>query len=372
MRLPFCLALAAATAAAAADPAPLLKPVAPPAGQVRVRVPVAEDKTTFMQFKAVVPTPKGKDGKTAEAKVMLDTLPLTPVVTLKTWERWGFEVPPNRTGVIPELVIPAGQLAPNLPKGRDVELRLTNVKVEIREPGMGQDPTWGHDLRLSLRELTKGADRAAEPRVYFADKFVELTAPAAAVKKLDAGPDALPDPAVDPDAALVPVAGPHTAQTQQLPPVFAFASVNGHTAYKTAAGKAETVNAGVASTFNWWGGSGVMLTMNTARGCGVELTDEKADDGGKAVVGKVKELRLGVLTGPGLKAPRDVVLKDLKVFVSDDESAAYVLLGTRFIEDHFADAVYGCGPDGAWRFHARVKPDLLQDVKTRTPPPKKP
>ncbi|MBA4064633.1 MAG: hypothetical protein C0501_13150, partial [Isosphaera sp.] len=64
----------------------------------------------------------------------------------------------------------------------------------------------------------------------------------------------------------------------------------------------------------------------------------------------------------------DVVLKDLKVFVSAGESDAYVLLGSRFIEEHFPDAVYGCGPDGAWRFHARVRPDLLQDPKTRTPP----
>ncbi|MBA4065366.1 MAG: hypothetical protein C0501_16970, partial [Isosphaera sp.] len=279
MRLPSRLALAAAAfalaAAAAADPAPLLKPVAPGPGQVRVRVPVLEDKTTFMQFKAVLPTPKGQ-ARSAEVTVMLDTLPLTPVVTLKTWEGWGFEVPANRTGVIPELVIPAGQLLPNPPKGRDAELRLTNLKVEIRDPGMGQDPTWGHDLRLSLRDLTRGADKAAEPRVYFSDRFLELTAPAAAVKRLDTGADPLPDPKVDLDPNLVPVVGPHTAQTQQLPPVFAFASVNGHTSYKTPAGKTETVNAGVASTFNWWGGSGVMVTMSTARGCGVELTDEKA------------------------------------------------------------------------------------------------
>ena len=34
------------------------------------------------------------------------------------------------------------------------------------------------------------------------------------------------------------------------------------------------------------------------------------------------------------------------------------------------DAVYALGPDGTWKLHGRIKPNILEDPKTRTPPKK--
>lgn len=355
--------LAAVGTVVAADPAPLVKPVAPAGGGVRVRAPVTEDKSTFMQFKAQIPKPQGKKGEMIDVTVALDTLPNLARVNPKRWKAWGFEVPGNNMGVLPELIIPAGQLAPKPAKGRDTELRLTNVKLLLVELPGGGDEYDKCDFALSLRDLTGGAERAFEPRVYFADKFFELTAPGAAVKKLNTGEATSPDPAAT-AGELVPAMG--TLGGTQFP-TFAFASVNGLTRYTTPTGKVEMVNAGVAS-LSAYPEPGIVMTANTARGCGVVL--EKVPGDGETVPGKVKELRLGFLVGPGYKVQKDFVLKDVTVQVVDDKSQAFIWLGPRFVEKYFTDGVYGCGSDGVWRLYGRVKPEFLEDIKTRTPPKK--
>ena len=351
-----------ALGAAADDPAPLVKPVVPTGNTARVRVPVAEDESTFMQFKAQFLNPKGKKGELIRAKVLLDTLPNPGKVGLKTWKEWGFEVPANRVGVIPELIIPADQIAPKAPKGGDVEFRATNVRVQIYEAPAGEPAVYGDcDLWLSLRDLTGFGEKTFEPRVHFADKFLELTVPGPALKRLNTGEATAPDPKAT-GGELVPAFGQLTGVT----PTFAFASVNGLTSYKTPTEKVERVNVAVSSITNY-PAPGILMTVNTARGCGVEM--EKLPANGETVPGKVKEFRLGLLTGAGLQAQKDFVLKDVTVHVIDDKTNAFIWLGPRFVEAYFKDGVYGCGADG-WRLHGRVKPELLEDIKTRTPPKK--
>lgn len=365
LTLLIALAGVASLAPAADDPPPLLKAVTPPAGSVRARVPVKEDKNTLMQFNALIPKPQGKKGETIEVKVLIDNHPSTASVARKTWEKWGFEVPNNRTGVLSELLIPGAQLAPKPTKGWDVEARFANLKLEIVEPPKGADPFFGCDMVLSLNDLTKGADRAYEPRIHFADRFIDLTVPGAALRRPNTGDDAPAEPGVTGDPGLVAAAGPFVQRGWQ---VFAFASLNGLTAYKSPDGKAETVNVAVSTIMNY-PAPGIVVSVNTARGCGVEFQPPKAGDWDTAE-GTAKELRLALFTGPGLKAPKDFVLRDVKVVVRNDKTAAYVYLGPRFVEEYFKDGVYACGPDGVWRLHGRVKPDLLEDIKTRTPPKK--
>ena len=353
------LLAAAGAAVVAADAPPLVKPVVPARGAVRARIPVTEDKRTPMQFKAQIAGPKGKR---FDATVLLDSLPHKGTVALKTWKAWGFEVPANRTGVLPELVVAAAQVATKPAKGRDIEVRLANVTVDIVERPEG-DYASDYDLALCLSDLTGGADRRFEPRLHFADKFLELTVPATAVKPLKTGDATAPDPPANADDKRVPAVG--TMQANGYP-AFAFASVNGHTRY-TAAGRVETVNVGVSSTSNY-PAPGIVMTLNTARGCGVEMANLPGD--GEVVPGKVKELRFAVLAGVGLRTPKDFVLKDVTVHVTDDKSQSFVWLGPRFVEEYFADGVYGCGADGVWRLYGRVKPAFLEDAKTRTPPKK--
>jgi hypothetical protein len=361
------LLAACAIGAAAAPPAPLVKPVTPTGGGVRVRVPIIDDKvTTSSRMKALIPRPKGKKGETLEVKVLIDTLPSPGLVGLNTWKEWGFEVPANRIGVIPELIVHGAQLAPNI-KERDVEFRATNVKVNIVEPAAGQDAVFAKcDVWLSLRDLCGGfeRERTFEPRFYFTDKFFELTAPATAIKKLNTGEIPVSEPQAT-AGELVPVMGPMN-MTGTLS--FSFCSINGVSKYTTPQGKMETVNAGVSSITNYPPPC-ILVTVNTARGCGVEL-EKQPGDGETTVTGKVKELRLGLATGPGFKAQKDLVLKDVTVYVVNEKTKAAVWLGDRFIETYFTDPVYGCGPDGVWRLHGRVKPELLEDIKTRTPPKK--
>ncbi len=257
-RLTVVVVLAAVAGVATADPPQLVKPVAPAGGAVRARVPLAEDKNTAVQFKAQIAGPKGK---VIAVTVLLESLPQKGTVSLKKWKEWGFEVPANRVGVISELIVPAAQLAPKPTKGRDIELRLPNIKVDIVEPPGGKDGDNAFELFLSLRDLTGGADKAFEPRVYFADKFLELTVPNTGVKRLNAGDATSPDPQATADDKRVAAVG--TMQPTGNP-VFAFASVNGQTRYTTPTGKVETVNVGVSTTSNH-AVPGILMTTSTAR-----------------------------------------------------------------------------------------------------------
>lgn len=369
-----CLLAAAvwlAASSAAQEPGPLLKQVVPPASGVRVRVATSEDDPVFYHFAARVPDSKNKD-KSFDCVVAFDSLPSKAMVALKKWKEWGFEVPANRTATLPELVVPCQQVAPKLTKGRDAEVRLANIKVEIIEPPKDGDKVLFCDLLLPMNELTKGADRAFEPRMYFGDKFMEFTVSAGVVKKLGTGDDTpLPEPAVSPDKNLLPFSG--SMVSYQGTPAFAFASVDGQQKFKLPDGKTETVNVGLSSTMNW--PEGILVTLGTARGLGLTVEDAKdlkgLGAGFDATVAraKVKEFRLAVLTGSGLKVPKDIVLKDVTVIVDKSNSQHFVWIGTRFLDAHVTDAVYGCDSFGTWRLSGRVKPELLMDPKTRTPPP---
>ena len=131
------------------------------------------------------------------------------------------------------------------------------------------------------------------------------------------------------------------------------------------------MNATVSSTTRAPGG--IIMTIGVARGCGVEIEKGKEITGSgtnfetNMARGTVKELRIGLQAGS--KSPRDLVLKDMRVWVDKNDSGHMVWLGPEFIRAHFKDAVHACGPDGAWKFYGRIMPEELQDVKSR---PKKP
>ena len=360
------------------EPAPLLKPVVPPSSSVRVRIPVIEERFTTMQFKAQVPMGpkgKGKKGDTIDVTVGIETLPGPSYVSSKLWESWGYEVPPNRIGTLPELQISGTQVAPKITKGRDVQIKWPSIRLEIIEPPGGSDKVRNTDIFLTLRDFTKGLDRTFETRLYFQDKFLELTVPASTVKRLGSGDEPPPDPTITADKELVVIAGPMTTTvpTARGLPVFAYAAANGLTQYKTASGTIEYVNAGVSSTNDWE--KGVLMTIGTARGCNVEMDRENEAKGmgatfeTRVLKGKVKELRLGAMTGPGLKTPKDIVIQDLTVWIDKSNSGHFIWLGPRFVDAYLKDPIYACGPDGLWQLHGRIMPDLLQDIKTR---PKKP
>ncbi len=353
-------------AGAADEPAPLLKPVTPGADRVRVRVATSEEGSGFYHFAARVPKAKGNKDEAVEVKVAFECRPGKSCVAAKKWKSWGFEVPANKSGVLPELVIPASQLAPKVSRGWDVEVKLTNLKLDIIDPPGAAGTVLGCDLLLSVSDLTKNADKAFEPRFYFADKFLELTVPSSAVKRAGGEGVPPPDAAVNTDATLVPAMGPMTTRGLL---VFAYAAINGHDRHAGKDGKDAPLSVTLASTTNCPGG--VIVSLGTARACGIELVEGKeltgtgTDFQTTISKGKVKELRLGFRTGPDLKVQKDLVLKDVVVWVDKNDSDHMVWIGPNFLREHFKDAVYSCGSDGAWKLHGRVKPDLLQDPKTR-------
>src|SRR5881227_2184911 len=105
MRQAFGVVLLGAVGALAQPPkdGPLLKPVAPPGGMVRVRVPLAEGMTKPLQMRAQVPNPK-KKGEVIEAAVALDSAGRS-LVTAKMLDKWGFPRPAANTVVLPELLL---------------------------------------------------------------------------------------------------------------------------------------------------------------------------------------------------------------------------------------------------------------------------
>ncbi len=355
------------------EPMPLLKAVTPPGSSIRVRVPVdTSNMYTDAQIKAQVPKAKGKKGDVIDVTVAFDTLPGKSAVSTKKWQSWGYDVPANKIGVLPEIIIPGTQLAPKVTKGgRDVEVRIPSISVEIVDPPKS-DLVYGCDLYLRMQDVTKNADRMFEPRFYFGDKTFEFTVSNNAVKRPGSGDQTPADPGMDSDTSLVPVSGPMVIRGA---PVFSYASINGMQQYRLPDGKDQAVDVGVSSNTNWPGG--IMMTIGTARGCGIEIENNKDLTGTSAAFettiakAKAKEFRLSFLTGPGFKVQKDLVLKDVTVFVDKNNSGHFVWLGTKFMNEQFKDAVYTGGSDGSWRLVGRMKSDLLQDIKTRMPPPKK-
>jgi hypothetical protein len=364
------LVFAAALAAPAADappPPPLLKPVVP-AGtqQLRVRLPLTPGFPKTMSFEAQVPRNKTKEP--IDVRAALDTLPDKSYVTAKKLESWGYDVPKDKEFLLPELTFTAVQTAPKPMKGHDAVVRLTNLKLTVVDAPASSDNTVHQcDLSLSARTLYLGNERAMEPRVAFGDKFFELTVPTAIAKRPGTDGAALADVTAAADAKLVPAYAPMTLRAGLQ--VFNYAAVNGQTAYKTADGKSIPVSVAVASIVNV--PPGVVVTIGLARGCKVEI-DQGApataatgvDVKSEFIPAKIKELRLGVNTGPGMKTVKDLVLKDLPVLVDKNQSEGYLLIGQKFMDEHFADAVYAGTADG-WKLHGRLDPALLLDIKTR-------
>lgn len=358
-------------ARAADEPGPLLKPIVPPTNNIRIRIPVIEERGTTMQFKAQIPKGKGKKGETIDVTVGIENLPGSSFVSAKLWQSWDYEIPPTRVATLPEMILLGSQVAPRISKGHDVQVKVQAIRLEIIDPPAGAEKVRGCDIFLDLKDLTKNAERTFEPRFYFQDKFLELTVPSSTVKRPGTGDDPPPDPMITTDKELVAVSGPTINRLGM--PVFSYAAVNGLTQYKTADGKIELVSAAISSTNDW--PTGVMMSIGTARGCGVEIEEGKDVKGTSATFeaivaqGKVKELRLGLMTGPGLKTQKDVVIKDLTVWIDKGNSKHFIWLGPRFLDTYFKDQIFAYGSDGMWQLHGRIKPDLLQDIKMR---PKKP
>jgi hypothetical protein len=310
-----------------------------------------------------------KKSELVDVVVAFDTMPNPSYVTAKKLESWGYTVPKNKEFLLPELLVTMAQVAPKPAKGgTDAVVRLTNLKLTVVDaPASGDDTVFFSDMSLSASTLYQNGERAMEPRVGFGGRYLELTVPSAIVKR--PGTDDLPAPAVtaDADAMLVPAVGPTTLRNGL--PVFAYAAVNGQESYKLANGNTAPVNVVVASISNW--DTGIVVTIGLARGCKVEMnagmagmTATGAEGKSEMVPGKIKELRLGLNTGAGLKEKKDFVLKDVPVWVDKNVSEGLLYLGPKFMDTHFKDAVYAGGAEG-WKLHGRVSPDLLFDIKTR-------
>lgn len=323
---------------------PLVKPVAP-GGAVRVRLPMI-GKTATGAFKGQIPKPKGAGTNDVTVYVGLHGGVSS---TIQQWKAWGFEVPPNRQAVLPELVIPGIDAQPKLAKGRDVEFKLTKIPVSLYEAPGGEKGGISNTLSIPLSLLVAAGANPADTRVHFADRLIEFSAPPATAKKLGAGVEKLADLELTDDPQLLAAYIPMTAAA--VP----YVSVNGKTQYKRPTGKELPVTAGLTL-----GGGGIVMSVGMARGCDVELDREMNPSSGK-----VKELRLGPIAGPGVKGPpKDFVLKDVTVVISGNEDSSHIWLGSEFVVKYFKDGVYA--QDGpAWKLHGRVKPEHTDDQKNR-------
>jgi len=349
----------ALSASAAEPPTSLLKPVTPAGGQVRVRLPVTPGFPKCMSFPAQVPNGK-KKSELIKVTVALDTLPGTSYIMSKKLEALGYEVPNSKEFLLPELVIRAGQISPKLPKGHDTAIRLTNIKLTVIETPAGSDNNvYDSDLSVSSAALYQGAERTLMPRVSFGDKFLEMNVPTAIIKRPGTSETMIPEVTVSMNDKLTPAVGPMVVHNGLS--VFAYAAVNGQTTFKKPDGTIAPVNATVSSVTT--APSGVLVTVGLVRGCDV-LLDPPPPGATIASTGKLKEFRLGLMTGPGLKVQKDIVIKDLPVVVDHSQSEGYVLLGQKFMDTYFVDGVYAADATG-WKLHGRVDPQLLADIKTR-------
>jgi hypothetical protein len=387
----FALAAGLAVAAAAADdpPAPILKAVVPPAGQARVRVPITGDPKTPYRIRAQVPKPgKGKAaGEPVEIVVGINTGKRTAATTAMV-KSWGYTPGPDKHVTLPELVLVGYQIAPAPKKGKDDKKDKDSAKeagkpeVLARIPGFrvecldvvaeGTDKVLGSDLLVGVHDLTKGQDRFHDPRLYYTDKFLDLTFDAKMVKRLPmpSGEEIDLDPPSKADPKLAVVVAP---LDNRKGPVFKTASFNGVDQIKNMLGQTEPVNVMVtaATTID----TGLIMSYGLALDLKLTLDPEKErkdfltlDKKGKFIGTTVKEMRIAVLTGKDYKVAKDVVIKDLEVVVDTGDSAHYAMVGPNFVNKYFPDAIYTTGADGQLKLYGRVVPDLLHDPKGKKKP----
>lgn len=371
-------------AADEAPVAPLLKEVKAGNGQLRVRIPVTPGFPNPMSFTAQVPKAK-KKSELADIKVAFEVMPGQSYVTAKKLESWGYEPGKAREFSLPELFVSVTQVSPKPSKGADVSIKLTNVKLTvIADPASKDDTVHQADISLSSTTLFQYAERTHDTRTSFADKFIEMTVPAAAAAKRP-GTDAVvaAEVSISPDSKLVPSFGPminrnipsdNPAMVRSMP-VFTYAAVDEQDSYKTPDGKTIPVSVSVSSISNM--PSGIMVTLGLARGVKIEFDAAAAGMAGLGVdtksafvPGKIKELRLGLMIdkkGKGQKdqkEQKDIVIKDIPVQVDKNISEGYLLISQKFIDTYFIDGVY-VNSNNEWKLHGRTNPELLFDIKTR-------
>jgi hypothetical protein len=372
---PVLVLVSVLTAPAADEPAPLLKAVTPPAKNLRVRIPVTPGSPLPMKFNAQVPRAK-KKSELIDIVVTYDTFHNPNWITLKKLESWGYEPGKATEFILPELLIPASQVSPKVAKdaGADVLVKLTNIKLTVvNNPASTNDTIHTADMTLSALGMFQNAEQTVSPRISFGDKFIEMTVPSTSVKR--SGTDAIivSDVTISKDAKLVPSVA-HTVVRNNMPAIV-YAAIDGQDAYKTPEGRLIPVNCAVSSISNN-GVDGIMVTLGLARGVKLEM-----DPAGKGPValgvdiktefapGKIKELRLGLHTGPGYKVQKDLVIKDVPVYVDKNITDGYMYINQKFMDQYMVDAVYTSSGDG-WKLYGRCDPDLLFDIKTRPKPVK--
>ena len=359
--------LAVSLAVCAADePPPLLKPVNVVGSSVRVRLPVTPGEPTTMSFNAQLPHGTNKQ-QMVDVVVALDTMHGKSYISAKKWESWGYNKPNTPEVILPELYVAAGQISPKPMQGHDVVVRLANLKLTLVNHTASPDGLIHQcDLCLSAQTLFSANERSFQPHVSFSDKFLEFTVPQTMVKKLGTSDVVIPEVTATDTEGLTPAFVPHKKDGNYY--MFEYASINGLTAFKAANGSLTPVKVTVASITNT--PTGIILPIGIARGCKVEMDEKAIGDGigveakTEFIPAKVKELRIAVFTGPGLKTQKDLVIKDLEVLVNKYQSDGRVLIGQKFIDNYFVDGVYAADASG-YKLHGRVNTELLMDIKTR-------
>lgn len=358
------------------------KGVIPPAGAVRVRVPMTDQKTGFCHFSARLLLPRPKmAGQTATASTdesKLREVPITiafearpgrSLVSVQKWREWGFDVPPPGQKVtLPELVIPAIQLLPKPQRGHDVWIRLTQIALDVVDLPAGNSTILGSDLLLSISDLTRRAEHRWQPHFHLDELYLDLTVPIAQVRYSGTSELVLRQPPAPTKqaGALLPVA---VSTAPKGPPLLSYLSLNGVDRYPLADGRLTPVRGVVASLLNCPGG--IALSMGTARACGIEPTEHKVPGLGvnfKTTIAKarLKELRLELFVGPNYTVPRDLLLKDVDVWIDLQDSDHLVWLGPEFWRNYLTDPIYVCSPNGTWKLYGHVDPQWLADPQSRS------
>ncbi len=360
------LALAQPPGAKDVAPSPLLKAVTAPAGQVRVRVPLAEGEMNAIRMNARIPNPK-KRGESIECTAALDTMNKN-VVTSRMLEKWGFPKPQNGMIVLPELWLVGNQLGGKTGKDSDVLVRVINLRFDVIEASPeGSDQLFGADLLVNMWDMLRSAGRPHEARFHFPERFLDVTVPAIAVKRPGNGEELEPPAEVQVDPKRVSVACPLALQPGLS---FVSASINGQSSFINPNGKMQGITPYLASGTH--GGNGVIMNIGMARALklDVDLTKEpvkgmSTDRRLRLIEYTLKELRVAALGGPALKTPQELVFTDVPVWIEVTESEPGLWIGFPFLAKHFHDGVLALSADGKATMHGRVLPELVQERRAK-------
>jgi len=352
----------------AAEPAPLVKAATVPAGSTRVRFELESDKNAAYRLKAIIPPPKlAKAGaEPVPATIALDTaLGDIGYVTRKKLKALGYDAVAGQTVVLPEVLL-IGEAVGLKPKPGEVRAKANNVKLLVLEKAYGSEEfVGGADIQVNIDALLQGVPSLAQPWVYFGlTPLFEANYPERFLVRMPTEVGIPPAKAYEPEEI----------QAGRVPMMVAMKA--GYVLpYAGFHGKPAMSGPRVVFALGQVNQPGVFVTHKMAQMYDLKPDPDAKDieifadfdKKGKAVIGKINDLRIPVNIDAGFKTARELTTKETPLILDQEQQMPALYIGPGYFTQFLQEPTFAVGSDGTARLYGYVDPKNVPVAPKKKP-----